>query len=225
MFAGLRGRRGHERPLPVAARRRPDRPVDRLRHADALRLRHRRPRGRGRVRDVRRRREQPGRHGGPPRRPAARPGLDVDDDQQPGRADLGDVHRRRREGRRAAGRPRGDAPERHPQGVHRPEGVPVPAGAVDASRHRHDRVRDERDAALEHDLDQRLPHPRGRLDRDPGARLHDRRRHGLRRSTPSRAACGSTTSRRGSASSSTPTATSSRRSRSSGRRAGSGTSS
>ena len=34
---------------------RPDRPVDRLRHADALRLRHRRPRGRGRVRDVRRR--------------------------------------------------------------------------------------------------------------------------------------------------------------------------
>ena len=51
----LRRRRGHERPVPVAARRRPDRPLDRLRHADAVRLRHRRSRGRGRVRDVRRR--------------------------------------------------------------------------------------------------------------------------------------------------------------------------
>ena len=43
--------------------------------------------------------------------PAARSGLDVDDDQLAGRADLGDVHRGRREGRRPArrasrGRPR-----------------------------------------------------------------------------------------------------------------------
>ena len=68
----LRRRRGHERPLPAAPRRRPDRPVDRLRHADAVRLRHRRPRGGGRVRDVRRRRLEPGRHGGPARRAAAR---------------------------------------------------------------------------------------------------------------------------------------------------------
>ena len=75
----------------------------------------------------------------------------------------------------------GTTPERHPQGVHRPEGVPVPARAVDAPRDRHDRVRDARDAALEHDLDLRLPHPRGRLDRRPGAGVHDRRRHGLRR--------------------------------------------
>ena len=70
---GLRRRRGHEPPVQVAARGRPDRPVDRLRHADALRLRHRPAGGRGRVRDVRRRRQQPGRHGGPARRPAARP--------------------------------------------------------------------------------------------------------------------------------------------------------
>ncbi len=99
----------------------------------------------------------------------------------PGRADLGDVHRRRREGRRPARPARGHDPERHPQGVRRPEGVPVPADAVDAPGDRHDRVRDARDAALEHGLDQRLPHPRGRLDRDPGAGLHDRRRDGLRR--------------------------------------------
>ena len=39
-------------------------------------------------------------------------------------------------------------------------------------------------AALEHDLDQRLPHPRGGLDRGPGAGLHHRRRDGLRRGGP-----------------------------------------
>ena len=50
---------------------------------------------------------QPGRHGGPARRPAARPDQHVDDDQLAGRPDLGDVHRRRREARRPAGRPRG----------------------------------------------------------------------------------------------------------------------
>ena len=99
----------------------------------------------------------------------------------PGRADLGDVHRRGREGRACPGQPRGHDPERHPQGVRRPEGVPVPAGPVDAPRGRHDRVRHARDAALEHGLDQRLPHPRGRLDGRPGARVHDRRRDGLRR--------------------------------------------
>ena len=87
----------------AAARRRPDRPLDRLRHADALRLRHRRPRGGGRVRDVRRRGQLAGRHGGPARRPAARPRLDLDDDQLAGRADLGDVHRRGREARASRG--------------------------------------------------------------------------------------------------------------------------
>ena len=99
----LRRGRGHERPLPAAAGRRPDRPLDRLRHADPVRLRHRRSRGGGRVRDVRRRRQQPGRHGGPAGRAAARPDQHVDDDQLAGRADLGDVHRGRREARRARG--------------------------------------------------------------------------------------------------------------------------
>ena len=48
-------------------------------------------------------------------------------------------------GRPARG-PRGHDPERHPQGVRRPEGVPLPAGAVDAARDGHDRVRDARAA-------------------------------------------------------------------------------
>ena len=103
----VRCRRGHERAVPPAARGRPDRPVDRLRHADAVWLRQRRPRGRGRVRDVRRRRLEPGRHGDPARRAAARRRLDVDDHQFAGRADLGDVHRGRGEGRRPARPARG----------------------------------------------------------------------------------------------------------------------
>jgi methylmalonyl-CoA mutase N-terminal domain/subunit len=35
-------------------------------------------------------------------------------------------------------------------------------------------------------LDLRLPHPRGRLHRDPGTRLHPARRHGVRRGLPHR---------------------------------------
>ena len=37
------------------------------------------------------------------------------------------------------------------------------------------------DPVVEHDLDLRLPHPRGRLDRGAGARVHDRERHRLLR--------------------------------------------
>ena len=151
-------------------------------------------------------------------------GLDLDDDQLAGRADLGDVHRRRREGRRPARPARGDDPERHPQGVRRPEGVPLPARAVDAPGDRHHRVRDARDAALEHGLDQRLPHPRGGLDRRPGAGVHDRRRDGLRRGGARARAAHRRLRAAPVASSSTATATSSRRSPSSARRAGSGTS-
>ena len=117
----------------------------------------------------------------------------------------------------------GTHPERHPQGVRRPEGVPLPAGAVDAPRHRHDRVRDARDAALEHGLDQRLPHPRGRLDRDPGAGVHDRRRDGLRRGGPRARPARRRLRAAALLLLQLPLATSSRRSPSSARRAGSGT--
>ena len=222
---GLRVGRGHQRPLPPAARRGPDGPLDRLRHADAVRLRHRRPGGRGRVRHLRRRGQQPRRHGAPARRPAARPREHVDDDQRAGGADLGDVHRGRREAGRAARRPRGHDPERHPQGVRRPEGVPVPARAVDAARRRHHRVRLARAAALEHGLDQRLPHPRGGLDGGPGAGVHDRRRHGLRGGVHRPRPAGRRVRAAAVVLLQQPLATSSRRSPSSARRAGSGGSS
>ena len=79
-----------------------------------------------------------------------------------------------------------------------------------------------RDAAVAPDLDLRLPHPRGRLDRRAGARVHARRRLRVRRVGASSAASTSTTSRRGCRSSSTRTSTSSRRSRSSAPRGASG---
>ena len=113
-------------------------------------------------------------------------------------------------------------PDRHPQGVHRPEGVVLPDRAGDAAGHRHDRVVLDRDAALAPDLDLRLPHPRGRLDRRAGARLHAQGRLHLRRARRSSAASTSTTSPRACPSSSTPTSTSSRRSPSTAPRAGSG---
>ncbi len=127
---------------------------------------------------------------------------------------------------RGAGRRVGAAarhrPDGHPQGVHRAEGVDLPAGAVDAARRGHDRVVHGAAAADAPGLDLGLPHPRGRLERGAGARVHARRRVRVRRGVSSSAVSTSTRSRRGSPSSSTRTSTSSRRSRSTGRRAGSG---
>ena len=117
---------------------------------------------------------------------------------------------------------RGHGADGHPQGVHRAEGVHLPAGRVDAARDRHGRVVHARAAADAPDLDLRLPHPRGRLDRRAGARVHARERVHVRRVGDRARASTSTSSRRGSRSSSTRTSTSSRRSRSTAPPGGSG---
>ena len=140
---------------------------------------HARSLGRGRPGGRRRRLAR--RHGDALRRHPARRRLDVDDDQRAG----GDAARVLRVRRREAGRAdRGAARHRadgHPQGVHRAEGVDLPAAPVDAARRRHDRVVLARDAADAPGLDQRLPHPRGGLDRGAGARVHARGRVRVRR--------------------------------------------
>ncbi len=73
------------------------------------------------------------------------------------------------------------AAERHLEGVPGAEGVRVPATAVDAAGARHDRVHRGRDAALALDLDLRLSHPRGGLDRGRGVGVHAGQRVRLRR--------------------------------------------
>ena len=89
-----------------------------------------------------------------------------------------------RAGGRGAGRRRRAAvrhdPERHPQGVHRPRQLHLPGPAQHAADRRHVPLLHRAAAALEHDLDLGLPHPRGRLDGRPGAGLHARQRHRLR---------------------------------------------
>ena len=70
---------------------------------------------------------------------------------------------------------------------------------------------------VEHDLGQRIPHPRSRRDRRAGAGVHAARRHRVRAVGRRRRAWTSTRSCRACRSSSTRTATSSRRSRSTAR--------
>ena len=218
----LRHRGRDERALPLPARSRPDRALDGLRHADAdgLRLRPRALAGRGRPRG---RRDRLARgHGDALRGDPARRGLDLDDDQLAGGDPARVLRRRRRAAGRAGERAARDDPDGHPQGVHRAEGVHLPARAVDAARHGHGRVLRAGDAEVAPDLDLRLPHPRGGLDGRAGARVHARRRLHVRRVGDRARASTSTTSRRGSRSSSTRISTSSRRSRSTAPPAGSG---
>ncbi len=76
---------------------------------------------------------------------------------------------------------RRDDPERHAQGVHRPEDLHVPAGALGPADQRHRRVRDEARPEVEHDQHQRLPHPGGGFHGRPGTGLHAPRRDRIRR--------------------------------------------
>ena len=158
---GLLHRRGVQRLLPQEPRRGPDRALHRLRSRHPPRLRLRPSEGR-------RRRRQGGRghrlgrgHEGPVRRHPARPDVGVDDHERGGAA--GDGHVRRRSGGAGggAGGARGYGAERHPQGVHGPQHLHLPARAVDAHRRRHHRVHRARDAALQPHLDLRLPHAGG----------------------------------------------------------------
>ena len=220
---GLRLGRGDERALPLPARARADGPLDRLRPADAARLRLRRPARRS------------ARWGAPASRSTRSPTWSSCSTAIP----LGEVSTSMTINAPAAlllllyelvaeeqgVAPRGAArhrPERHPQGVHRARELHLPAAAVDAADDRPLRVLRRAHPALEHDLDLRLPHPRGRLDRGAGARVHARERDRLRARRPSRRASRRTSSARGSRSSSTRTTTSSRRWRSSARRGGCG---
>ena len=80
-----------------------------------------------------------------------------------------------------AGRAARHGAERRAQGVRRARQLHLPAAPVHAPDRRRLPLLQRAPAALQHDLDLGLPHPRGRLERRAGARLHARQRHRLRR--------------------------------------------
>ena len=90
----------------------------------------------------------PRRHGDPVRGDPAGRGQHLDDDQRHGARSCSPCTWRRPRSR-ASARSAGlrHDPERHPQGVHRPRDVDLPAAAVDAPRDRRVRVRQPRAAA------------------------------------------------------------------------------
>ena len=218
----LRPGRGYQRPLPFSAGPGTGRPVHRLRHAhpDGLRRRPRTRQGRGRPRGGLGHLDS--RYGPPVRSDPAGQGHHLDDRQLLGVDSARDVPGQCRAPGHALGAGGRHDPERHAQGVHRAKGMDLPAAAGGADRYRHDRVLREAGPAMASGVDFRLPHPRGRLDRGAGTRLHPGRRHLLRRGGAQARARRSTISPRVCPSSSTCTTTSSKRWPSCARRAGSG---
>ena len=193
-YAGLLHRRGVQRLLPPQPRRRAEGPVGRLRPGHPPRLRQRPPaRGRRRRHGRRGDRLDP-RHAPAVRRHPARPDERVDDDERRGAAGAGALHRGGRGAGRAARAARRDHPERHPQGVHGPQHLHLPARARRCgSSPTSSPSPSQRDAEVQLDLDLRLPHAGGRGDGRPRAGLHARRR---RRVPPRRAATPGSTSTR-----------------------------
>ena len=120
-------------------------------------------------------------HEDPLRRRAARQDVGVDDHERRRAAGARELHRRRRGAGRAARAAHRDHPERHPQGVHGPQHLHLPArrprcGSSPTSSS----TPVEGDAALQLDLDLRLPHAGSRGDVRPRARVHHRRRPRVR---------------------------------------------
>ena len=179
-------RRGVQRLLPPQPRRRAEGPLGRLRPRHPPRLRLRPPAGEGRRRHGRRGdrldlRRPHALRGHPARRDERQ-----HDDERRGAAGDGALHRRGRGAGGEAGAAHGDDPERHPQGVHGPQHLHLPAAAEHADHQRHLRLHLAEDAAVQLDLDLRLPHPGGRGDGRPRARLHAGRRRRVHPRRPRR---------------------------------------
>ena len=185
MFAGFGTAERDQRALPLPARARADRPLHRLRHADAdgLRLATSRAPRRGRPRGRRRRHLADMR--GPVRRHPARAGHGVDDHQRAGgdrcsRCTSASPSSRASTAEALGGTIQNDILKEfiaQKEWIFPPEpSMRLVTDMIEFCTERH--------AAVEPDLDQRLPHPRGRLDRRAGAGLHPGRRLRLRRVRP-----------------------------------------
>ena len=211
----VRHARGDQRALQAAARGRRHRAERRLRSADADGPRSGSRAVARRGREVRRQRDVARRHGDAVRRHRSRRDHDVDDDQLAGGDDLRDVSgawpsSRAPTGATLSGTIQNDILKEF---IAQKEFIYPPRPSMRLVTDVFAFCADAR-AAVEHDLGERLSHPRGRRDGGAGAGVHAARRHRVRAVRASTPASTWTRSRRGSRSSSTRTATSSRRSRS-----------
>ncbi len=136
----------------------------RLRPGHPPRLRLRPPAGARRRRHGRRGDRLDLRHPDALRRHPARRDVGVDDHERRRAAGARALHRRGRGAGGEAGAAQRDHPERHPQGVHGPQHLHLPARAEHADHLRHLQLHRGEDAPLQLDLDLRLPHPGGRGD-------------------------------------------------------------
>ena len=94
-------------------------------------------------------------------------------------AGAGGLHRRRRGAGGAGQADLRDHPERHPEGVHGPQHLHLPARPFHAHRRRYHRLLGGGDAEVQFGLHLRLSHAGGRRDGGAGARLHLGRRAGI----------------------------------------------
>ena len=133
---GLRDTGGNQRPLQDPARGWRDRPQRRVRPSDVDGPRSRSRALARRSGEVRRQHRVARRHGAAVRRHRSRWHHHVDDDQLAGADALRDVPGSRREAGRRLEAALWHDPERHPQGVHRAEGVHLSAARIDAAHHR-----------------------------------------------------------------------------------------
>ncbi len=137
---GLLHRRGEQRLLPPGAGRRRAGRERGLRPGHPPRLRQRPPARHRRRRQGRRGHRQRRGHEDPVRRHPARQGEREHDDERRRAAGAGRLRGGGRGAGRAAGPAERDHPERHPQGVHGPQHLHLPARAEHAHRRRHHRV-------------------------------------------------------------------------------------
>ena len=168
----LRFARGDQPALQISARARRQRAFRGVRfaHADGLRLRPSSQRRRSW--QVRRGHRFARRHGNSFQRNRSGENHGVDDHQFTGVGAVGDVSGGGGKTGRGLEEDFRHNSERHSQGIHRAEGIYLSAGAVDAAGDRYVRVRIEVYAALQYYFDQRISHPRGRIDRAAGTGLH-----------------------------------------------------
>ena len=158
-YAGFRHGRRIERAVSLPARAGGEGAERRLRSADTDRLRLGSSACRRRSGPRRRGHRLDRRHDRALRRHSARVGVHVDDDQLDGHHPARTLRGRRQAARRRTQGSYRYRPERHPEGVRGPRHLHLSSRTVAPDRHRHHLVLRTRGAAVELDLDQRLPHP------------------------------------------------------------------